>query len=269
MTASLTDLGLSEYESRVYRTLLKIGPTTASELSTASDVPMGRIYDILNRLDTTGVVRTQNTTRPKKYAPIKPQIALNRLLAHKRSELQTELDAYESTVSNLTEQLTTANPIDEPFWTVAIGPTETIDLLVDRLAVATDELIMVVPTPSSHIDLGNVSNRIATQLTRALQRGVTLSILIAPALLDAVPDDVHDRYEHLIETHEHFNVRIDENITGSFTLIDRTEVCIEVPNPLVPDESFAAIDLTDPQFAANVHDEFRPRWANATPYLAT
>ena len=45
--ASLRDLGLSEYEARVYRTLLDTGPTTAKELSRESEVPMGRIYDVL------------------------------------------------------------------------------------------------------------------------------------------------------------------------------------------------------------------------------
>ena len=43
--SSLRDLGLSEYEARAYRSLLETGPTTAKELSRASDVPMGRIGD--------------------------------------------------------------------------------------------------------------------------------------------------------------------------------------------------------------------------------
>lgn len=266
MAPTLTDLGLSNYESRVYRTLLKTGPTTANELSTASNVPMGRIYDILNRLDTTGLIRTQNTTRPKKYAAHKPQIALDRLLDLKRTELEAEIEEYETTIAELTDRLTATDPVDEPFWTVAVGPTETIDLLVDRLATATSRIIMVAATPSSQFDLGDVGNRIASELTTALHRDVALSILISPSLLEAVPDDVHDRYQDLIRSHEAFDVRLDDNITGSFTLIDRTEVCIDVPNPLATDESFAVIALTDPEFAANVHDEFRPRWNDATPY---
>ncbi|MFB6219023.1 MAG: helix-turn-helix domain-containing protein, partial [Halobacteriaceae archaeon] len=45
--ADLGDLGLSEYESRAYRALLRTGPATAEELSEESGVPMGRVYDVL------------------------------------------------------------------------------------------------------------------------------------------------------------------------------------------------------------------------------
>ncbi len=43
----LRDLGLSEYEARAYRSLLGAGPTTAKELSDASGIPIGRVYDVL------------------------------------------------------------------------------------------------------------------------------------------------------------------------------------------------------------------------------
>ena len=61
--ASLRDLGLSEYEERAYRSLLETGPTTAKELSRTSDVPMGRIYDVLNSLETHSLVRSQVASR--------------------------------------------------------------------------------------------------------------------------------------------------------------------------------------------------------------
>ena len=73
--ASLRDLGLSEYEARVYRALLDTGPTTAKELSRASEVPMGRIYDVLASIETHGLVRAQTASRPKKYVAVEPDTA--------------------------------------------------------------------------------------------------------------------------------------------------------------------------------------------------
>ena len=49
-------------------------------------------------------------------------------------------------------------------------------------------------------------------------------------------------------------------MSGTFEIIDDTEVCIEVPHPLTQDETFAVIDLKDPEFAADVRSEFEPRW---------
>ena len=76
--ASLRDLGLSEYEARAYRALLRSGPTTAKELSRTSDVPMGRIYDVLNGLEQHRLVRSQAASRPKKYAAVEPEVGLDR-----------------------------------------------------------------------------------------------------------------------------------------------------------------------------------------------
>lgn len=262
---TLRDLGLSEYEARVYRSLLATGPTTAKELSRASDVPMGRIYDVLNGLQASEMIRSQNASRPKKYAPIEPETALDRLLEDKRAELEAEMEQYESAVGELAEQLDAGEPTGEQFWTVAFGPEDTVELLTERLAAATNRIVMVAPKPASQFDLGDLSERMADELQTALDRGVDVSILASTDLIEAIPPDVLRRYNRGVMSHPDFEVRATENVAGSFTLLDRTEVCIDVPNPLDPDQAFALIALTDPEFAATVIEEFEPRWETAEP----
>lgn len=262
---TLRDLGLSEYEARVYRSLLSTGPTTAKELSRASDVPMGRIYDVLNGLQAAEMIRSQNASRPKKYAPIEPETALNRLLEDKRAELEAEIQQYEAAVDELAGQLDAGEPTGEQFWTVAFGPAETVELLIERMAAATDRILMVAAEPSAQFDLGEVGNLVAEELERALDRGVEVKILTSRELLAAVPDEVQRRYDRGVASHPAFSLRATDGIDGAFTLLDRTEVCIEVPNPLAPEEAFALIALTDPEFAATANDEFAPRWEAADP----
>ena len=108
--ASLRDLGLSEYEERAYRSLLKTGPTTAKELSRTSDVPMGRIYDVLNSLETKNLVRSQAASRPKKYVAVEPETALDRLLADKREELEERITQYERSPRNSNNSWRSPNP---------------------------------------------------------------------------------------------------------------------------------------------------------------
>ncbi len=261
--ASLRDLGLAEYEARVYRALLRTGPTTAKQLSTASDVPMGRIYDVLNALEAAELVRSQNAARPKKYAPIEPRTALSRLLEDRRRELEAELSQYETAVDELAEQLEAATP-DEPFWTVAIGPRDTVDLLCERLSAAEERLEMVVSSASAQFDLGEVGDRVAGELEAAIDRGVDVSVLVSASLLEAVPSSLQRKYAGVIEDPA-FELRVTDDLAGTCNLVDRTEVCIEVTNPLAAGEAFALVALTDPALAANVHAEFEPRWAAATP----
>jgi sugar-specific transcriptional regulator TrmB len=263
--ASLRDLGLSEYEARAYRSLLRTGATTAKELSRASDVPMGRIYDVLNSLEQHNLVRSQAASRPKKYVAVEPDTALDRLLENKRRELEEKAAQYETVVDELTDELETAEPVQGQFWTAAVGTEESVDLLLERLAAADESLVMVAGTPSPQFDLGRVGERVAAELEAALERGVDVSLLMSPDLVGSLPASVGERYTERLADDPKFAVRTSTNLSGTFNLIDDVEVCIEVPNPLDPGEAFAMIDLKDPDFAADIRGMFDPRWESADP----
>ena len=265
--ASLRDLGLSEYESRAYQSLLQTGPTTAKELSRASNVPMGRIYDVLNSLETQELVRSQSASRPKKYVAVEPEKALERLLASKREELEEQITQYETIASELEEQLESADPVDEPFWTAALGPEEAVDLLVERLAAADERIIFVAATPTSRFELDVVGERIADELETALGRGVSVSTMLHPTVVDTLPESVGRSYRRYLQNEQDFEVRTSEDITSTFTLLDHTEICIEVPHPLNPREAFALINLKDSAFAQSAEEEFKPRWEESEELL--
>ncbi len=263
--ASLRDLGLSEYESRAFRSLLETGPTTAKELSRASDVPMGRIYDVLNSLETYNLVRSQTASRPKKYVAVEPETALDRLLDDRKRELEEKVDQYESIVDELADQLETAEPVDEPFWTAALGPEETSELLVERLAAAEERIVMVASAQTQPLNLDAMGTRVTEEIEAALDRGVRVSVLIRPEIVDQLPQEVGERYRDHLRDHDAYSVRTSENVSGTFELIDQSEVCIEVPHPLEAGETFAVIDLKDREFAASVEEAFTRRWDEARP----
>lgn len=261
--AKLRDLGLSEYEARAYRSLLRTGPTTAKELSRASDVPMGRIYDVLNGLEQYGLVRSQAASRPKQYVAVEPDVGMERLLADRKEELAEKESQYEAVAEELTDQLDAAEPVDEGFWTAAVGPEESTDLLLQRLSLADERIVIASGHPSQQFDIDEVGRRIVAELEAALERGATVSALIHPGVVRRLPQDVIERYERHLLDHDDFEVRTSEALQGSFYLIDEGEVCIEVPNPLDPEGLFALIDLKDAEFAGNLREAFRPRWEEA------
>jgi sugar-specific transcriptional regulator TrmB len=261
--ASLRDLGLSEYESRAYRSLLETGATTAKELSRASDVPMGRIYDVLNSLETKDLVRSQTASRPKKYVAVEPETALDRLLADKQAQLEEQLEQFETIASELEQKLEASEPVDEQFWTAALGGEDTIDLLVERLAAADQRLVFVAATPTSRFDLDAVGQRITDELEHVLNRGVPVSLLEHPTVVETLPEEVGDRYRDHLQNYDHFEVRVIDDISSTFAIVDHTEICIEVPHPLNQKESFALINLKDAEFAGKVEESFEQRWEQA------
>jgi len=259
--ASLRDLGLSEYEARAYRALLETGPTTAKELSRASDVPMGRIYDVLNSIEQYNLVRSQSASRPQKYVAVEPDTALDRLLADKKRELREQADQYEAIVDDLAGELETADPVEDTFWTAAVGAEETVDLHVERISAAESRVVMVLSTYTEQFfDVDAVGTLILDELADALDRGVGVRLLMRPDLVPILPESIGERYRESLMEYDDFAVRTSENVSGTFTLVDDAEVVIEVPHPLKSQEVFAMIDLKDREFAGNVRAEFEPRW---------
>ena len=264
--ASLRDLGLSEYEARAYRALLNAGPTTAKELSRASDVPMGRIYDVLNSIETYNLARSQTASRPKKYVAVEPQSALDRLLENKRRELEEKVGQYETIVDELMDELDAVEPVKDKFWTAAVGPDDTVDLLLERLDAAEERIAMMAADSSPQFDLEDVGDLVVEHLIRALDRGVDISLLMTPDVVASLPRSVGERYTTELSDHDRFEVRTNERLDSTFNLIDETEVCIEVTNPLDSELAFAMIDLKDPGFATEVHDEFVTEWQRAESF---
>ncbi|AGN00125.1 transcriptional regulator [Salinarchaeum sp. Harcht-Bsk1] len=263
--ASLRDLGLSEYEARAYRALLNTGPATAKELSRASDVPMGRIYDVLNSLEQYNLVRSQTASRPKKYVAVEPATALDRLLEDKKRELDAQAEQYEEIVDDLSVELDAAEPVEEQFWTAAVGAENAVDLLIERLAAAEDRIVVVGSDRSPLFDVSELGILAVDELESALDRGVTIEVLLTPGLVDSLPPEVGNRHRRTLSEHPRYEVRTAPNVAGTFNLIDATEVTIHVPHPLEPDEPFGVIDLKDPEFAADVQELYGPRWEAAEP----
>jgi sugar-specific transcriptional regulator TrmB len=263
--ANLRDLGLSEYDSRTYRALLDRGPATAKELSASSEVPMGRIYDVLNGLESNGLVRSQAASRPKKYVAVEPDTALDRLVEARKRELDQQAERYESVATELVDDLDATESVEEQFWTAAVGPEETVDLLLERLSAADEQIRHVAGMPSAQIDIGAVGQRVLDAFESALDRGVSVSVLIDPTLIETVPDDLRRAYATRLGPDENYAIRASSTIDGTFTLVDSEEVCIEVPNPLDASEAFAMIDFKDAAFAADVRTVFDEQWTESSP----
>ena len=264
--ADLRDVGLSEYEARAYRQLLESGPATAKELSDSSGVPMGRIYDVLNGLERDRLVRSQAASRPKRYVAVEPDTALDRLLEEKRRELRQEERQYEEAVESLTAELDRADPPEEGFWTAAVGPGETAELLVERLAAADDRIVVIAASPESGLDPGEVGPAVAAELADALERGVEVSVLLSESAPQELPPAVGDRYVDTLADHPRFAVRTHPNVHGTVTLVDDDETLLAVPSPIDHNRTFALIDLTDRSLASDVRDRFADRWDDAKPF---
>ena len=110
-------LGLSEYEAKLYVSLIEVGQATARKLSVFSGVPRTKVYAVLKRLIDMGLV-TEIPGEPRRFLPVPPSIAL-------KSYLQTYRDITQnlsSLISTLEEALKRAKTQEKlrqgSIWTI-------------------------------------------------------------------------------------------------------------------------------------------------------
>jgi len=74
----LQKLGLTKYESLAYITLLKLGPSKATDITKESGIPHTRVYDVLSSLHRKGFVDVMHGS-PRLYKPVNPEAVLEKI----------------------------------------------------------------------------------------------------------------------------------------------------------------------------------------------
>jgi sugar-specific transcriptional regulator TrmB len=95
--SALRHLGLTEYESRIYLVLVKMGPIKAGEISFHGQVPRTKAYGAIRELERKGLLRVI-PGKPELYAPSSPSEVLMPLV----TKLNKEVKSTEELVHNLT-----------------------------------------------------------------------------------------------------------------------------------------------------------------------
>ena len=108
---AIKEMGLTDYEAKVYVTLVKNGPMTANSASISSEVPYSRIYDVLQRLEQKGWIEIRTGERPKYYKAKAPsevvrvvKIDYENKLKNCERLLMEELQPYYEQQSSLERQ---------------------------------------------------------------------------------------------------------------------------------------------------------------------
>jgi len=262
--ASLKELGLSEYEARAYRSLLEAGPTTAKELSNESGVPMGRIYDVLKSIEENDLVRTQTAFRPKRYVAVDPSTALDRLLAARKRELDERAEQYETAADELLGELSKGDSAGGTFRTTAVGPAESAELLLERIAASESRILVALSGGAApFFESRGDGRRPLDALVDATERGIDVELLVSPPLASRLRAAEDGKREPLLD-HDRVSIRIAEDVAGSVALFDDREVAVGVSNPLAEGELFGVLDITDPPIVGDIRTEFERRRRDAT-----
>jgi len=111
MLEQLKQLGLSQYETRAYGTILESGLLTATDISKIAQIPQGRIYNVLSTLEQKGYCSVYPGS-VKKYKATNPKIVFAELVNKKNKELEDLVDLQKNMEEKFNNSEENKLPID-------------------------------------------------------------------------------------------------------------------------------------------------------------
>ena len=196
--SNLKDLGFTEYEGKVYMSLINEHPLSAYNVSKNSGVPHSRVYDITRRLIKKGYV-TSKGTNPELFSPISPEELISRL-RRDNSKLTTELKQQLESIKFTADF--------DPVWNLS-GRSEALEMAEQLISGAEEHIFVGIWDKELEY--------LEASFKKAEKRGVKLHIL----LYGEGKPDFADVYYHSTENLEDIN-----EVGRSLDLVIDSNMCI-------------------------------------------
>ncbi|MCD6537989.1 TrmB family transcriptional regulator [Candidatus Bathyarchaeota archaeon] len=164
-------LGLSEYEAKLYVSLIEVGQATARKLSVFSGVPRTKVYPVLKRLIDMGFV-TEIPGEPKRFLPVPPNIALKSYLQTYRNITQNLLSLISALEDALKRARTQEKLRQGSMWT--INGKQSIFKKMREMLINAKRSVYIITNGNSLILLSRMFSRLLDELA---SRSVKIKII--------------------------------------------------------------------------------------------
>lgn len=261
--SSFHDLGLSSYEEKAYIALLELHTGDAEAISEASEIPMGRIYDVLGGLESRGLIGLSPESRPRIYSPVDPETAIERLLEERKRDLAVERTRYENVAAELRTEYG-GRPAMEGRFVAAASTEEIAQLLADRMETAERSVAITATTAAGGLfGFEAVYAETIERFRTLLERGVSIRLLVTETLVGELPEGQTADLDRLL-AYDEFELRTTAELYNTYDMIDRRDVCVYVADPFERDSILGTVRIADPEFVRTVDEQQRAVWNGAT-----
>ena len=159
--SNLSRFGLSNYEIKLYRTLLIYGPNTPTGTVKLAGVPQPRVYDLFNSLQEKGFVDVI-TGKKHLYRAVPVDTVMQKEILW--------IDNYAKELDEYVENNTAIVPVKDPYIWFVKGNSNVEDRIKSMVYSAKYEIIMALSFKSYQY--------IAGIIQRQLRKGITVGIVL-------------------------------------------------------------------------------------------
>ncbi len=250
---------LNLYEVKVWTSLLSRGVSTAGELSTISDVPRSRTYDILESLEKKGFV-VMKLGKPIKFLALKPEEVVDRVKKHMLSIAQEKTkyleeikggDVLNELASLYDNGIKYVEPSD---LSGSMKGRQNIYNHLDMMLRNAKKQAVIITTADG---LGRKFEALMPSLEKAKKRGVVLKIA-APITTENV--------KFARELSKIADVRHLDKPHGRFAIIDNEQMMLLLldDKTVHPNYDFG-VWLSSDYFAKSMNQMVENTWKDLTP----
>lgn len=250
---------LNLYEVKVWAALLSRGVSTAGELSSISDVPRSRTYDILESLQKKGFI-VMKIGKPIKFVAMKPEEVVERVkknLVVEAQEKSKRLDKMkdDEVMDELSSLYSNGVKYIEPSdLSGSIKGRQNLYNHLDMMLKNAQKEAVIVTTAEG---LNRKMEALLPAFEKAKKRGVNLKIA-APITAD--------NYKVAKELSKYAEVKALRESQGRFALIDRKELMFMLLDDKSIHPSYdSAVWLSSDYLAKSMHQMFEKSWEGFTP----
>jgi sugar-specific transcriptional regulator TrmB len=246
----LVRLGLTTYEAKAYVPLVRRDSFTAAQIARTAGLPRQRIYDVLASLVEKGLASARPGTVVK-YAALAPDLAVERLVASRRSEMSAlERDASD-VIGRLAPEFQAGRSHSDPL--------EYIEVLRDRGAInerfaelqaaVKNEILVFTRPPNATPPQENVEGMEVAR-THAARSIYEFSVFDDPAIAAGI--------RRFIEAGE--EARFVEALPLKLVIIDEAIVMFGMQDPVAGTEDLTIMVVEHPALAHTLKLAFNRVW---------
>ncbi len=281
----LKNARLTNYEIKIYMTLLQTNNLNARDLSRKSGVPVGRIYDVLFELQEKGLIEIQDS-RPKIYKAVSPNLAFRNVIYHLNNQTKREISFLTDQAKDLEFKLqdfkSSSGDSSRTFWSTTFGARDSLELYAKKFRELQDELLMTGFINENTIKVIPYARNFYAELLRAVERGIETKFLWSfefdgRPLNDGLIKRNLTLYDELIKKFkELFNISskmkglemkyMHKKIPTYYDVFDSKRVIIKLQNPMDSSRIYACMNVLDPELATELRKKYLALWQFEASY---
>ncbi len=259
----LKSLGLTEYEAKTYLALLRKTELTAEQISNLSQVPLPRVYGVLDQLAEKGFVKIL-PGRPRRFEAIEPKRAFESYMKYKEKLLEKELEKMKEIYNKFERTL------EDMYWRTRlkikpetlITPLTSLDEMEEKtrnlIKQAKNEIIIFT-------ELFTWFKRVRNEIENAIKKGVKIKVIMCPLTIES---------KQIAKQLKKLGIQVrkapEEWYPARGTIIDKSKLIFLIWAPKEETKYWKPV-IYQPHYTENkglIHiflDAFQKRWEKAKP----